>query len=148
MRLDNRLKGCNKIEFDFISVNIKEFNRNKVCNWIKRVLEIEQHNTCQIQYIFCNDNTLLEINKKYLKHDSLTDIISFNYNEELGIIAGDIFISYERIVENAKTYHVSIRDELHRVIVHGVLHLLGYDDKTLKQKKIMREKENYYLNML
>lgn len=147
MRLNNRLEVLNEIEFDFISVKVKEFNRKKIYNWIKKVLTEEQQYSYHIQYIFCNDEKLLEINKKYLNHDTLTDIITFNYNEEFGIIAGDIFISYERVVDNAAKYHVSVRDELHRVIVHGVLHLLGYDDTTAQQQKIMREKENYYLNM-
>ncbi len=139
--------GINYIDFEFLSVKIDKFDRNDIIDWIKRVFEIENKDTYHIQYIFCDDNTLLEINKKYLEHDTLTDIITFNYNDETGMITGDIFISYERVVENASTYNVSVFNELDRVIIHGILHLIGYDDQTLHQEQIMREKEDYYLKL-
>ncbi len=111
---------------------------------------VEKEKSCvdNLQFIFCTDDMLLEVNKKHLNHDTLTDTITFNYNSESRGIAGDIFISYERVWENAYTYKVTVLEELHRVIIHGVLHLLGYDDKEETDALIIRAKENYYLTLL
>ena len=99
-----------------------------------------------ITYIFCDDEYLLEKNIKYLKHSTLTDVISFDYT--LGdLISGDIFISVERILENSKIFNVSFKDELHRVMVHGILHFCGYTDKSSSDKTLMRSKEDYYLSL-
>ena len=97
-----------------------------------------------INIIFCSDEYLLKINKQYLEHDYYTDIITFNYVEN-DIIAGDLFISYERIKENAESYETEVKREVVRVVFHGILHLVGYNDKTESEKKIMREKEDFYL---
>src|SRR5690606_39460932 len=94
----------------------------------------------------CSDAYLLEINKKYLVHDTYTDIVTFESSEKDGVIAGDIFISIDRTKENASKFDVSERDELHRVIIHGVLHLCGYLDKKKEDKALMTEKENEYLS--
>ena len=99
----------------------------------------------QITYIFCDDKYLLEKNIKYLDHDTLTDIITFNYCEG-DIISSDIMISIERVMENSSIFENSFSEELNRVIVHGILHLVGYNDKTEEEKEIMRKKEDYYVN--
>jgi rRNA maturation RNase YbeY len=97
--------------------------------------------------IFCSDEYLLDVNKKYLNHDYYTDIITFDYVEDK-IISGDIFISSDRVRENANQFNVSFEMELFRIIIHGILHLLGYKDKTKKDKSLMTEKENFYLSRL
>ena len=118
--------------------------------WIKGVIASESDNvklrSGDINIIFCSDKYLLELNKKYLSHDFYTDIITFD-NCSNQIISGDLFISIDRVRENSKTYSSSFDEELHRVIVHGLLHLLGYKDKTKAQSKVMREKESFYLNL-
>jgi rRNA maturation RNase YbeY len=97
-----------------------------------------------IQFVFCSDDYLLEINKKYLNHDYFTDIISFDYTLD-NLIGGDLFVSIDRVNDNALEYNCAVVDELLRVCVHGVLHLLGYKDKTPEDTEIMRSKENFYL---
>ena len=106
----------------------------------------EKFRAGDINIIFCSDDYLLDLNKKFLSHDFYTDIITFD-NCADKIISGDLFISIDRVRENSKTYASSFDEELHRVIVHGVLHLLGYKDKTKAQSKVMREKESFYLNL-
>ena len=98
-----------------------------------------------ISVIFCSDEYLLKMNKEYLNHDYYTDIITFDYVEE-DVISGDLFISIERIIENAGIYDSEALKELFRVVFHGVLHLIGYNDKTKEEQKLMREKEDYYLS--
>jgi len=100
-----------------------------------------------LNYIFCSDTYLHKINLEYLKHDTLTDIITFDYSEKKQI-SGDIFISIDRIKENALKFNQSTDIELNRVLIHGVLHLLGYKDKTPKEKETMRAKEDFYLTLL
>jgi rRNA maturation RNase YbeY len=95
----------------------------------------------EIAYIFCSDEELIFINRKYLSHDTYTDVITFDYTEKR-IISGDIFISVERVKENAKTYNVTFKQELIRVMVHGILHLFGLKDKSLKEEKKMRKAED------
>ncbi len=136
------------ISFNFEEVIIRGFNEKKLREWINTVVKEENNVIAEIQFIFCTDDRLLKINRQYLNHDTLTDIITFNYNDEFDGIAGDIFISYDRVKENASIYKVTIREELHRVIVHGVLHLLGYNDGTAQEERIIRAKENYYLTLL
>ncbi|MGL2962613.1 rRNA maturation RNase YbeY [Flavobacterium sp. RSB2_4_14] len=108
--------------------------------WLSRVILSEKKNEGEINYIFCDDDYLVEINQQYLKHDTLTDIISFDYsigNE----LHGDIFVSVERVRENAIDFNVSFEEELKRVLVHGVLHYCGYKDKSEKDEMLMRQKE-------
>ncbi len=139
----------NIFEFDFEDVEVAEFNQTEIEKWLNEVLEKEQTaNGVYIQFIFVTDDIIYDLNVKYLGHDTLTDIITFNYNDELENIGGDIFISYDRVIENAKLYDTTTRDELYRVMVHGVLHLLGYNDKDEAEKMQMRAKENYYLSLL
>ena len=109
--------------------------------WIARILDAEGRTHKQIDYIFCGDDYLLDINKKYLKHDTYTDIITFDYSNS-GELVGDVFISVDRVQENASDLKIDFQEELLRVMAHGVLHLLGYNDKTDKDKEVMREKEN------
>ncbi|MFS4466219.1 rRNA maturation RNase YbeY [Maribacter sp. 2210JD10-5] len=109
-------------------------------NWIERCCVSEGYSIGELNYIFCNDDYLLEINKKYLDHDALTDIITFDYVSGK-TISGDIYISEERVRENAAVFEVAFENELLRVMVHGVLHLMGYKDKSEEDSLIMREKE-------
>jgi len=118
----------------------------KVKNWIVKAILNENLKEGEVNYIFCDDNYLSELNIKYLKHNTLTDIISFDYT--IGkIISGDIFISIERVKENAEMFNTKYVDELHRVMIHGVLHYCGYKDKTDEEKTQMRSKEDYYLSL-
>ncbi len=118
-----------------------------ISNWILQAITEEGYQLGEIQYIFCDDSYLHNINLKYLQHDTLTDVISFDYTVGK-LISGDIYISIPRVRENAIQFNTSFLNELHRVMVHGVLHYCGYKDKTQEEKTIMRSKENYYLNHL
>lgn len=121
--------------------------KNILRNWINRTILTEGHQLQILNFIFCSDEYLLKINEQYLHHDTYTDIITFDNSETPNNIAGDIFISIDRIRENAKFFKTTFSNELHRVIIHGTLHLLGYADKTAKAKKLMTEKEDEYLNL-
>ncbi len=123
-------------------------NQNSSLKWLLAVAEKEGADIEELNYIFCTDDYLLEINKTHLEHDYYTDVITFD-NRMLSTdpIAGDIFISYDRVRENAEDFEASIDQELARVMVHGLLHLIGYGDKTSEQASTMREKENYYLSL-
>lgn len=127
-------------------IPFKLVDQKIVFTWLSDVILREQRQVGDVHYIFCDDEFLYKINHKYLKHNTLTDIITFNYNNK-STISGDIFISVERVEENASKYHVSFLDELHRVMVHGVLHLCGYNDKTKEEQLLMRKKEDYYLSL-
>lgn len=115
--------------------------------WVNNCVMAEGFKIQEINFIFCTDDYLLEINKNYLDHDTYTDIITFDNGEQNGKVLGDIFISVDRINENAAKFEVSERDELHRVMIHGVLHLLGYTDKDHKTKAQMTDRENHYLGL-
>lgn len=122
-------------------------NEEEISKWISGVITSEEFKEGDINYVFCDDDYLLKLNIEFLKHDTLTDIISFD--ESIGkILQGDVFISILRVKENAKGFNVSFQEELNRVIVHGVLHYCGYKDKTEEDSKQMRIKENFYLNQL
>jgi len=126
-----------------ISFNIR--HKVRLRTWLNNIIKAENFRLGQLNFIFCSDNYLLSINQDYLKHDTFTDIVTFDTSNTEGYIAGDIFVSIDRVSENAVTYRVSEQDELHRVMVHGLLHLLGYTDKGKKAKAIMTAKENFYL---
>ena len=119
-------------------------NRRKIKSLIKNIIDEENKIMGDINYVFCTDNYLLEINSKYLNHNTLTDIITFNFCENKKI-SGDILISLDRIKENSSIFEQPFNKELYRVMIHGVLHLIGYKDKTSKEKERMRKKEDYYL---
>ncbi len=115
--------------------------------WIENIIFAHGFEIGEVNYIFCNDAYLLKLNKEFLQHDTFTDIISFD--NTLGkLIGGDIFISVERVQENAVKYKESFFNEIHRVLIHGVLHFMGYKDKTEEEKKEMRKKENECLNKI
>ena len=114
--------------------------------WLRLVAESEIRRLGDLSIIFCSDPYILDINLKYLQHDYFTDIITFDYCEGEKI-SGDLFISIDSVRENAVFYGTEFEDELNRVMVHGVLHLIGYDDHTKAEQKTMREKENYYLSL-
>lgn len=114
--------------------------------WLREVAESESKKMGDISIIFCSDNYLLDINKKYLNHDYYTDIITFDYCEG-NVLSGDLFISVDSVRENAGFFRVDFADELNRVIVHGLLHLIGYDDHTESDTALMRAKENTYLEL-
>lgn len=120
-------------------------NKTAVRKWIKGTIEAEGFKLDELTYVFCSDEYLLQINQQYLDHDTYTDIITFDNSEREGYITGDIFISVERIRENAQQFNVTEAQELHRVMIHGALHLLGYKDKSAADKKKMTSKEDYYL---
>ena len=125
-----------------ISYNLKQ--KIRLRNWITNTIKEENKRIGELTFIFCSDAYLLSINQEYLNHNTYTDIITFNNSEDDRII-GDIFISLERVHENALRFKVSEQDELHRVMIHGTLHLLGYTDKGKDAKALMTSKENYYL---
>lgn len=135
------------ITIDYLLPEVPEINEDLLIKWVNSVISKEGRVADNIQFILCDDNTLLKLNERYLNHDTLTDVITFNYNDEYQNMAGDIFISYERVIENALKYKVPSQVELKRVMVHGVLHLIGYDDQTEEQKSVIRDKENYYLTL-
>lgn len=133
------------IEFN----NVTEFTLNdpeSIKLWIRDVITREKKDVGDINYIFCTDDYLHKINLDFLKHDTLTDIISFDYSQGT-LVSGDIYISIERVDDNANEYGVSFETELSRIMVHGILHYCGYKDKSDLEAKEMRSKENYYLNI-
>lgn len=131
--------------YEDVEFRLKTVRNTK--SWIKEVIRAEGKALDEINYIFCSDAFLVHLNIKYLQHNTLTDIITFNTAEDRDLIGGDIYISVDRVKENAGAFSVSFDQELHRVIIHGVLHLLGYSDKTLSQKRTMRKKEDAYLSL-
>ncbi len=126
-------------------ITYKLKDKRKVTQWIINTIIAEGFHLSQLTYIFCSDDYLLGINQQYLDHDTFTDTITFDNSEEESKVVGDIFISIPRIQENAAQFNVSPTDEIHRVIIHGALHLLGFTDKSVADKKKMRAKEDYYL---
>jgi probable rRNA maturation factor len=119
----------------------------KTSAWIQAAVKKEKHKLTELNFIFCSDKELLKINQEYLNHDTYTDIITFDNSDGSGRIEGDIFISIERVTDNANKLKTKFQDELNRVMIHGVLHLLGFSDKTDANKKEMRKKEDVYLSL-
>lgn len=135
------------IHFFTEDVSFRLKDKTRLRKWLKQAAAAENHRLRQICYIFCSDTYLLKINRSFLDHDTLTDIITFDHSAEPGRLAGDIYISIERLTENAEKFAVSKEDELHRVMIHGILHLCGYKDKTREQKALMRTKEDLYISL-
>ena len=121
-------------------------NKRKIVQWLNDSCANENKNLGDLNYIFCSDKYLLKVNKKYLDHNYLTDVITFDNTTPDGV-SGDIFISYDRIKDNAKAFGQKTTDELHRVMIHGLLHLMGYSDKKADQQKVMKSKEDFYLSL-
>jgi len=133
-----------KIQLFYEDIQPLKTNKTYIKNQISRVILSENKLIGNISVIFCSDYYLLEMNKQYLEHNYFTDVITFDFVEET-VISGDIFISIDRIRDNAHLYNTPVIHELFRVIFHGVLHLIGYNDKTDEEIKIMRGKEDFYL---
>ena len=121
--------------------------KRKIREWILLTAYLEKKEIGDLSYVFCDDEYLLELNKKYLKHKTYTDIITFDYSSSTEINA-EIYISTDRVRENALVYHTLFDSELNRIIIHGVLHCFGYSDKTPKSSEIMRKRENHFLKLL
>jgi rRNA maturation RNase YbeY len=136
------------IQFFSEGVSYRLEHEKDVQQWLHELIGQENLKAGVINYIFCNDEYLLELNQKFLERNTLTDVIAFDYREEENEVSGDVFISIERTRENAKKYNQAPENELLRVIVHGLLHLCGYDDRTPAQKEEMTLKEDKYLSLL
>jgi probable rRNA maturation factor len=136
------------MSYSFSKENIKHrfLHKDLIINWLNKIIKSEKHKPGEISFIFCSDKYLLKMNRAYLKHDYYTDIITFDYCES-NIVSGDIFISIDRVKDNAKQYKATFQAELYRVMAHGILHLCGYGDKTKAQIKVMQQKEDYYLSL-
>lgn len=135
------------IEFIVEDVAFELAKAEALTTWIERIAEVHEHEIVQLTYIFCSDEYLHRVNVEYLDHDTYTDVITFDNADTSDIIEGDIFISVDRVRENAEQMGVSFCDELHRVMIHGMLHLLGYQDKDLLSQTAMRKKEDYCLSL-
>lgn len=139
------------IQINFLKADISFVPKQKklLRQWIALTILAHHKKLGQIDYIFCSDEYLLQMNKQYLNHHTLTDIITFDYSNELTAeVAGEIYISINRVRENAEVFKCTFNDELHRVMIHGVLHLCGFKDKTKNQKQIMRAQEDEAIKAL
>jgi probable rRNA maturation factor len=135
------------IQFFNEDVDFKLKNSRKTIGWINSSVKAEGKLPGELNFIFCSDNYLLKMNIDYLNHNTFTDIITFDTSDGDTSISGDIFISIDRVRENAVKFKKELDDELHRVLIHGVLHLIGYSDKSANKKSIMRGKEDAYLSL-
>jgi rRNA maturation RNase YbeY len=133
------------INFFSEEISFKPKNVAKLKAWLKEVAAEEGYQIGTLNYVFCNDEYILQANKQYLQHDYYTDIITFDYTNKQKI-SGDLIVSIDTVSSNAEMFGVDANHELSRVVVHGVLHLCGYKDKQPEEEVLMREKENYYLN--
>lgn len=134
------------VSFHFEDVNFELSNEQQLTDWLMGVAQSEGKDFIEVNYVFCSDEHLRKMNVEFLDHDYFTDIITFPYDE--GAVHGDIFISSERVADNAQSLGVPFENELCRVLVHGVLHLVGYLDKTAEDERLMREKEDFYLKQI
>ncbi len=128
----------------YFETDFKLKNSKGIAQWISKIIKTENFEEGEVTYIFCDDDYLHKLNVEFLSHNTLTDIISFD-NTIGKQINGDIYISIERVIDNAKTYKVLFENELHRVIIHGILHYCGYKDKTNNEALVMRDKEEQAL---
>jgi len=134
------------VSFYSEQTNFSVSNESQITDWLISVCQKEGKTLSEVSIILCSDDYLLEVNRKHLNHDYYTDVITFDYSEETAI-SGDVFISVDRVQENAQSVGADMVDELHRIIVHGTLHLLGYTDKTISAKEEMTSKEDFYLSL-
>ena len=134
------------VKFNYADRKLSLTDKNKLKNFIIYLFEQENTELDELNYIFCSDDYLLQINKNHLNHDYYTDIITFSLEEECNPVIGEIYISLDRVKDNSATHKTSVLEETLRVIFHGSLHLCGYLDKKIKEIKLMREKEDYYIN--
>lgn len=133
------------ISFFKEDVSFRLLKQDALKKWISLAFKENEISLLGINCIFCSDKYLLKLNKEYLGHNYFTDIITFDNSTEKGMVEADIFISIERVMANAKKFKTGFNDELHRVMIHGALHLMGYDDKTPQKEKAMRQAEEYWL---
>lgn len=134
------------IDIHYEDIEILDLNPEFFVSWLSDVCQLENNELGDLNLIFCSDEYLLDMNKTHLNHDYYTDIITFDYTDE--VVSGDLFISYDRVVENANDNNVTVNNELNRVVVHGTLHLLGYGDNSEEEAVIMRELEDKYLGIV
>ena len=135
------------IDFEAEGVDIPKIDQKKISSWIKDISKLYHKNVGEISYLFCDDRKILEFNQKYLNHDFYTDIITFDYSEG-DIISGDIIISLQTVESNSQIFKTDYMEELHRVIIHGILHLCGLNDTTPEEEKMMHIAENKALESL
>lgn len=135
------------ITYQAEGVKLPAIKRRIVSSWIKSVANLHQKKVADVAYVFCNDHRILEVNKEYLRHDYYTDIITFDYTEG-DVISGDIFISVDTVKSNSEQFGTSYMEELHRIIIHGILHLCGINDKGPGEREAMTRHENVALEML
>ena len=135
------------VSYESEGVSFPKIKRRETTQWIRHVAEIYNRKVTNITYIFCSDDEILRINNTYLHHDYYTDIITFDYSED-DCISGDLFISLDTVKSNAEKFNTDYNEELHRVIIHGVLHLCGFGDKTEKEERQMRKREEEALSLL
>ncbi|MBP6456476.1 MAG: rRNA maturation RNase YbeY [Chitinophagaceae bacterium] len=136
-----------KCAFHDLDVNSMLMEKRKLGSFLKKMIKKYTQRNCDLNYIFCSDEYLVKLNKQFLRHNTYTDIITFDLSENENLIKGEIYISAERVTENAKIFKVSYINELYRVILHGALHLSGFGDKSKKEKEEMRSLENENLNI-
>jgi rRNA maturation RNase YbeY len=139
------MEHANRVRFHFLISSFSFQNRNQLKFFVIELFAKEGFKVEHLNFVFCSDEFLLLLNKSHLNHDTYTDIITFPFSNRGEAVLADIYISVERVKENAARFSQSFQTELHRVIFHGVLHLCGYKDKIHIEKKLMREKESYYL---
>lgn len=135
-----------EVLFESVSLSFECPNQSNLQQWLQSVCNNEGTEIGTLTYIFCSDEYLLDINKQYLNHDYFTDVITFDYSEDT-TISGDVFISVDRVTDNAQSTDNQFIDELHRVMVHGLLHLIGYNDKSQEEKIQMTASEDFYLSL-
>lgn len=133
-----------RISFQSVQTSFQLKNKRAISAWLKEAISEEGLSSGEISVVLCSDDYLLDVNRKFLEHDYLTDIITFQYPDNQSV-SGDLLISIDRVADNAGKFAVSTENELHRVMVHGVLHLCGYKDKKKSDREIMRKREDYYL---
>lgn len=135
------------ITYNVIDVKMPEISHRETTKWVRAVAASYGKRVGEVAYVFCNDDKILEVNRQYLKHDYFTDIITFDYCE-VDMLSGDLFISLDTVRTNAELFHKTYDDELHRVIIHGILHLVGINDKGPGEREIMEAAENKALDLL
>ena len=136
-----------EITFQSEGVDDPQIDEAKLANWIESIAKLYNKEIGEISYLFCDDEKILEVNQQYLNHDFYTDIITFDYSEE-NMISGDIIIILQTVESNSQMYNTSFLEELHRVIIHGILHLSGLNDSTEEEEKVMRDAESNALKIL
>ncbi len=135
------------IEFFSEDINMPDFNQADVCDWINTVIENHEKKLGEISIIFCSDDYILKVNREYLNHDYFTDIITFDYCEGSNV-NGDLFISLDTVLDNSRDFDTGYENEIMRVIIHGILHLIGFNDKTDSEQEEMTRQENISLSLL